>query len=50
MHDVAVEAIRSMNPVGRSGLVFPSPNGEVWHDRIFRQDYWKPALAVAGVR
>ena len=49
MQDLAVEAIRSLAPLGNTGLVFPDPDGQPWLDHRFRK-LWYDAMTISGVR
>jgi len=49
MQDLAVEAIRSLRPLNKTGLVFPNLEGEPWLDYHFRK-LWYEAVMISGVR
>ena len=49
MQDLAVEAIRSLEPLTKTGLVFPDPHGRPWLDYQFRK-LWYDAVRLTNVR
>ncbi len=49
MRDLAVEAIRSLRPLNKTGLVFPNLEGEPWLNYHFRKLWYEPVM-ISGVR